>query len=231
MLALGRLTALLLPLLPLCLPAVFGPPLPQTCSGSPEVLPPASWTQQLPCSPAASTWRGAQAGECAWEAPAQPHPGGQQPAADQPWQAADVAGEYVVRFTEYSMADQHHQRLRQHLQPSDSGRLWSWVERSNAASRFPTDFAVLRLAATHASALLARPASCRPGCSTAWQVHAGRLTWVPCNAGPAGAAAFREGRTPPAARDARPGLGGAQRRHAPLQRLCVRGGWGRRAPA
>ncbi|KAG0503484.1 hypothetical protein HPP92_003556 [Vanilla planifolia] len=49
---------------------------------------------------------------------------------------------YVVRFREYRMADDHSAYLAENLQ---SFQGWRWIERKNLASSFPTDFAVLEI--------------------------------------------------------------------------------------
>ncbi|GFR44442.1 hypothetical protein Agub_g5652, partial [Astrephomene gubernaculifera] len=48
----------------------------------------------------------------------------------------------IVRFKQYAPADSHHTFLRDLLGP-EGPDAWSWLPRSNAASRFPTDFGLL----------------------------------------------------------------------------------------
>lgn len=68
------------------------------------------------------------------------------------WQVAEHAGELLVRFRQYKMAERHHRDL---LQASRSSRSWQWVERKNPAQQHPTDFAVLRIDAADSATIRA----------------------------------------------------------------------------
>ena len=56
-------------------------------------------------------------------------------------------GLYIVRFRQYKMAADHKQALQAALEGSALAGSWEWLERRNPAAAFPTDFALLRLAA------------------------------------------------------------------------------------
>jgi hypothetical protein len=58
------------------------------------------------------------------------------------WEAVD--GLFIVRFQEYRMAAEHRQSLLEGLEGIQQD--WLWVDRSNAAAQFPTDFGLLRIA-------------------------------------------------------------------------------------
>ncbi|KAH9624048.1 hypothetical protein KSS87_019117 [Heliosperma pusillum] len=48
---------------------------------------------------------------------------------------------YIVRFTDYKFADDHRSYLRRYINSLD----WDWIDRSNPAARFPTDFGVVSI--------------------------------------------------------------------------------------
>eukprot|EP00887_Chlorella_sp_A99_P005260 scaffold1.g5260.t1 len=56
----------------------------------------------------------------------------------------DAEGLYIVRFRCYRMAREHAAALTAAL--PGGGARWRWVERRNAAMRFPTDFGLVRIA-------------------------------------------------------------------------------------
>ena len=72
------------------------------------------------------------------------------------WQPVELR--YIVRFKEYKMADQHRSQLQQHLR-GWSGQDWRWVARRNAATKFPTDFALLELDTPNLDAVKVGPVS------------------------------------------------------------------------
>ncbi|PKU76334.1 membrane-bound transcription factor site-1 protease [Dendrobium catenatum] len=49
---------------------------------------------------------------------------------------------YIVRFRDYRMTDDHHAYLEENLRFSEG---WRWIERRNPALSFPTDFGVLEI--------------------------------------------------------------------------------------
>lgn len=64
--------------------------------------------------------------------------------AEEQWtyHSEPVAGQFIVRFRDYKMAEQHKQALAAGL---PNNRHWKYVDRNNAAARFPTDFALLEI--------------------------------------------------------------------------------------
>ncbi|KAK9947682.1 hypothetical protein M0R45_003295 [Rubus argutus] len=48
---------------------------------------------------------------------------------------------YIVRFIEYKRAAEHREYLKSRV-PSDG---WDWIERNNAAQKYPTDFGLVGL--------------------------------------------------------------------------------------
>eukprot|EP00854_Cymbomonas_tetramitiformis_P002702 gene2702-3476_t len=53
--------------------------------------------------------------------------------------------EYIIRFKQYKMQDEHRQNLAAAFEESLPESVWEWVERNNPAKRYPTDFGVLRV--------------------------------------------------------------------------------------
>lgn len=68
--------------------------------------------------------------------------------------AADHGASYIVRFTDYRMADEHRSRLEAAL--AGQGLGWRWRRRTNPAARFPTDFGLVQLAQPAAAAKVRR---------------------------------------------------------------------------
>ncbi|KAL0905860.1 hypothetical protein M5K25_024305 [Dendrobium thyrsiflorum] len=58
---------------------------------------------------------------------------------------------YIVRFREYRMTDDHHAYLEENLRFSEG---WRWIERRNPALSFPTDFGVLEIEDERRSVLI-----------------------------------------------------------------------------
>lgn len=50
---------------------------------------------------------------------------------------------YIVRFTSYNLAEYQRKELRAALGPE--GHRWTWIERNNKASAYPTDFGLIKL--------------------------------------------------------------------------------------
>lgn len=72
-----------------------------------------------------------------------------RPSPSASWQAHDADGLWIVRFKKYRMAAEHRAALEAALagaSPPVGPRAWAWVERRNAAMRFPTDFGLVRVA-------------------------------------------------------------------------------------
>lgn len=65
-----------------------------------------------------------------------------------------MAGDYIVRFSTYRLADDHRQSLSDSLAGEEG---WTWLPRQNAAVKFPTDFGLVRLDLGRVAALLASP--------------------------------------------------------------------------
>ncbi|EFJ52617.1 hypothetical protein VOLCADRAFT_85780 [Volvox carteri f. nagariensis] len=100
----------------------------------------------------------------------------------------------IVRFDHYALADDHRALLQRILGP-EGPESWSWLPRSNPASRFPTDFGLLAAASGHeddlrrrllsaAAAAAAGGAGTGTGSGGVRDVHpdrrfTGRLAWVP----------------------------------------------------
>ena len=73
--------------------------------------------------------------------------------------------QFIVRFRDYLMSEDHHARLSAAL--PDEGVGWQWVPRANKASMHPTDFGLIRLLShgggTNERAHAATPSSSRMG--------------------------------------------------------------------
>eukprot|EP00884_Botryococcus_braunii_P003885 jgi/Botrbrau1/13498/Bobra.0082s0091.1 len=82
--------------------------------------------------------------------PSAPRGGSGAVPLSQPWE--EVAGEYIVRFNTYRMAEEHRRLLADSLAGEDG---WAWIPRSNAAAKFPTDFGLVRLELHRVASLLA----------------------------------------------------------------------------
>ena len=55
-----------------------------------------------------------------------------------------MLGRLIVRFQSYKSAEDHKADLTAAL--AQAGGVWKWVDRQNAASLYPTDFALLEVA-------------------------------------------------------------------------------------
>lgn len=55
-----------------------------------------------------------------------------------------MLGQLIVRFQSYKPAEDHKADLTAAL--AQAGGAWKWVDRQNAASVYPTDFALLEVA-------------------------------------------------------------------------------------
>ncbi len=75
-------------------------------------------------------------------------------APEQKWEYATqpVAGQFIVRFKDYKMAAEHKQAL---VDGVGDSKLWKYVDRNNAAARFPTDFALVEIDLDHVEELKA----------------------------------------------------------------------------
>lgn len=79
-----------------------------------------------------------------------------------------MLGRLIVRFQSYRIAEDHKADLTAAL--AQAGGAWKWVDRHNAASFYPTDFALLEVADTvldkikvsHQSATLSRFSYAKP---------------------------------------------------------------------
>ena len=80
--------------------------------------------------------------ECSWESASQPEVDLEQPEQQWQYESEPVAGQFIVRFRDYKMAAEHKQALVADLGEADS---WRYVDRNNAAAKFPTDFALLEI--------------------------------------------------------------------------------------
>lgn len=60
------------------------------------------------------------------------------------WSHSDVLGRLIVRFQSYKAAEDHKADLAAAL--AQAGGAWKWIDRHNAASLYPTDFALLEVA-------------------------------------------------------------------------------------
>lgn len=69
---------------------------------------------------------------------------GQDSTRNSQWSHSDVLGRLIVRFKTYKSADNHKADLSAAL--AQAGGAWKWVDRQNAASLYPTDFALLEVA-------------------------------------------------------------------------------------
>ena len=87
-----------------------------------------------------------QAGTCAsgLPAPEKASESDQECAGEQKWDYSvkPVGGRLIVRFWDYKLAPEHHAALTSSLRAAD---YWRVIERDNAASRFPTDFALVEV--------------------------------------------------------------------------------------
>ena len=96
-----------------------------------------------------------------------PGEGGTTPGNDQ----------YIVRFKEYALAEEHQSKLKRAL--AGEGSEWRWVSRNNRAAAYPTDFGLVT-----ATGGLAHLAQRLAGAAFVRDVHrdkryAGSLNWVP----------------------------------------------------
>ena len=90
---------------------------------------------------------------CTWRPDPTPEP--EVAAAEQRWEYATepVAGQFIVRFRDYKMAMEHKQALADGL---GQGEHWRYVDRNNAAAKFPTDFALVTIDLDHVEDLKVR---------------------------------------------------------------------------
>lgn len=72
------------------------------------------------------------------------HAEGQDSTGDSQWSHSDVLGRLIVRFKTYKTVESHKADLSAAL--AQAGGAWKWVDRQNAASLYPTDFALLEVA-------------------------------------------------------------------------------------
>jgi hypothetical protein len=77
-------------------------------------------------------------------------------APEQKWEYATkpVAGQFIVRFKDYKMGEEHKQSMLSGLTGNPH---WKYVDRNNAAARFPTDFALVEIELDHVEELKAPP--------------------------------------------------------------------------
>ncbi|XP_072977852.1 subtilisin-like protease SBT6.1 [Typha angustifolia] len=59
---------------------------------------------------------------------------------------------YVVRFLEYRLAEDHRAYLEERIKSSPE--VWRWIERRNPASSFPTDFGLIGIRDSHRAAVI-----------------------------------------------------------------------------
>ncbi|KAI3802914.1 hypothetical protein L1987_31061 [Smallanthus sonchifolius] len=68
------------------------------------------------------------------------------PPRSQQQQPVAARSNYIVRFTDYKKAEHHKEYLEQNTKGKSNGSSsWQWIDRNNAASRFPTDFGVVAI--------------------------------------------------------------------------------------
>lgn len=86
---------------------------------------------------------------CTWGPEPAPEP--EVAAPEQKWEYATkaVAGQFIVRFRDYKMAREHKQALANGLGVGH----WKYVDRENAAAKFPTDFALVEIDLEHVEEL------------------------------------------------------------------------------
>ncbi|KAL3144492.1 hypothetical protein ABBQ32_004231 [Trebouxia sp. C0010 RCD-2024] len=100
-------------------------------------------------------WQGADAGAASAECdarlskadPSKPNQAGTQDSkhiVNSQWSHSDVLGRLIVRFQSYKAAEDHKADLAAAL--AQAGGAWKWIDRHNAASLYPTDFALLEVA-------------------------------------------------------------------------------------
>ena len=53
--------------------------------------------------------------------------------------------QFIVRFATYRFSEEHRQTLETHTLAHEAGEAWTWVDRSNEAAKYTTDFGVVRL--------------------------------------------------------------------------------------
>lgn len=83
--------------------------------------------------------------ECSWNTRSFSEEGNlqdDQPQEQWAYKSEPVAGQFIVRFRDYKMAADHKQALIDKL---GMAAQWKYVDRNNAAARFPTDFALLEI--------------------------------------------------------------------------------------
>jgi hypothetical protein len=70
----------------------------------------------------------------------------------QVWSYKPDVHNYIVRFFDYRHAEVHRSYLEESLQfPADA---WRWIDRSNAAASFATDFGLVEIGKSHQTAVI-----------------------------------------------------------------------------
>ena len=73
------------------------------------------------------------------------------------WTQKEVSGRLIVRFKSYKPATAHKAELAASV--AGEGSAWTWVNRTNAATAYPTDFALLDVLDSEADKVKVRVAS------------------------------------------------------------------------